>query len=272
MDSFFDKNRQLSVLLEQYERHGKIIVAFDFDDTVKPFRGEKCYNVIQLIRDLRPYAHLICFTARTPENQTEAERFLKENYIPFDYINREWTGKKIEGKLFYNQLLDDKAGLYESYTILKEFFNIVDGKVRRERAIKIMSLIFYAEKHSGILVGRELWKRLPSDCTFSVKDNDNNIHNIFFCQYRSHHSAYVYGEEFTEYCVYIWCTSLDLELKCMRMEGGGEPDGFSSNYPPPLLDKVLTLMVQYVCDSDGYDYLSSAKAEYERLMTYRKKP
>jgi hypothetical protein len=121
MDSFFDKNRQLNVLLEQYEKHGKIIVAFDFDDTVSPFRGESCEKVVQLIRDLRPYAHLICFTARTPENQGAAEAYLKVNNIPYDYINREWNGSEISGKLFYNQLLDDKAGLYESYTILSEF-------------------------------------------------------------------------------------------------------------------------------------------------------
>jgi hypothetical protein len=125
MDSFFDKNKQLDVLLEQYEKHGKIIVAFDFDDTVSPFRGESCEKVVQLIRDLRPYAYLICFTARTPENQVEAEEYLKANRIPYDYINRGWQGDEISGKLFYNQLLDDKAGLYESYTILSEFLKKV---------------------------------------------------------------------------------------------------------------------------------------------------
>jgi len=129
MDSFFDKNRQLDVLLEQYENHEKIIVAFDFDDTVSPFRGESCEKVKQLIRDLRPYAHLICFTARTPDNQMEVKKYLRENNIPYDFINREWTGNEISGKLFYNQLLDDKAGLYESYTILTEFLEIARRKI-----------------------------------------------------------------------------------------------------------------------------------------------
>ena len=107
--------------MEQYEKHGKIIVAFDFDDTVSPFRGDSCEQVKQLIRDLRPYAHLICFTARTPDNQVAVEEYLKSNNIPYDYINKEWDGREISGKLFYNQLLDDKAGLYESYEILAEF-------------------------------------------------------------------------------------------------------------------------------------------------------
>ena len=125
MDSFFDKSKQLKVLLEQYEKHGKIIVAFDFDDTVSPFRGESCEQIMQLIRDLRPYAHLICFTARTPENQAKVVDYLQTNDIPYDYINREWDGSEISGKLFYNQLLDDKAGLHESYTILTEFLKAV---------------------------------------------------------------------------------------------------------------------------------------------------
>ena len=126
-DSFFDRDRQLNVLLEQYEKHGKIIVAFDFDDTVSPFRGESCEQVKQLIRNLRPYAHLICFTARTPNNQIAAEEYLRANDIPFDYMNREWNGSEIKGKLFYNQLLDDKAGLHDSYLILAEFLRTVRG-------------------------------------------------------------------------------------------------------------------------------------------------
>ncbi|MDR2855268.1 MAG: hypothetical protein LBV40_03815 [Methanomicrobiales archaeon] len=122
MDSFFDRDRQLDVLLEQYEKHGKIIVAFDFDDTVHPFRGNDCRQVIQLLRDLRPYAHLICFTARFDEKLEVVREFLVSNNIPYDYINKEFNGDDIAvKKVLYNQLLDDKAGLYESYLILTEF-------------------------------------------------------------------------------------------------------------------------------------------------------
>ena len=50
MDSFFDKETQVKVLLEQYYKHNKIIVAYDFDDTVHPFRGTSCEQVIELLR------------------------------------------------------------------------------------------------------------------------------------------------------------------------------------------------------------------------------
>ena len=126
MDSFFDKKRQLDVLMEQYKKHGKIIVAFDFDDTVSPFRGEDCGMVMELIRNLRPHAHLICFTARTPDRHGQVAEYLKANDVPYDYINKEWDGREICGKLFYNQLLDDKAGLYDSFLILKEFLECVE--------------------------------------------------------------------------------------------------------------------------------------------------
>jgi hypothetical protein len=127
LDSFFDKDKQQNVLFEQYNKYGKLIVAFDFDDTVSPFRGDNCEQVKQLIRDLRPYAHLICFTARTPDKLEQVEKYLEANNIPYDFINKEWDGSEITGKLFYNQLLDDKAGLYESYLILREFLNQIKG-------------------------------------------------------------------------------------------------------------------------------------------------
>ena len=129
MDSFFNKEMQVQVLIEQYKNHGKIIVAFDFDDTVNPFRGSSCEQVIELIRELRPHAHLICFTARSIEEMGFVEQTLTDNDIPYDYINKEYDGSEIAGKkLFYNQLLDDKAGLYESYMILKNFLSIVKNK------------------------------------------------------------------------------------------------------------------------------------------------
>jgi hypothetical protein len=122
-DSFFDMNLQVDVLLTQYKRHGKIIVAFDFDDTVCPFRGNDCSKVIELLKRLRPYATLICFTARLGSRIDSAEQYLIKHQIPYDYINKQHDGSEIAvgTKLFYNQLLDDKAGLYESFLILEAF-------------------------------------------------------------------------------------------------------------------------------------------------------
>ena len=70
---------------------------------------------------------MICFTARLNDELGFVEQYLISHDIPFDYINKEYDGSEIIGKkLFYNQLLDDKAGLYDSYMILKEFLSIVN--------------------------------------------------------------------------------------------------------------------------------------------------
>lgn len=141
MDTYFNSAKQVETLIEQYNRFGELIVAFDFDDTVNPYRGSSCEQVRQLIRDLRPYATLICFTARPPiegksgcmvgggDGYRTVAQYLELNDIPFDYINKEADGSEIRGKkILFNQLLDDKAGLYESYVILREFLDRVEKK------------------------------------------------------------------------------------------------------------------------------------------------
>ena len=129
MDSFFDNKRQLDVLKEQYKKYGKLVVAYDFDDTVHPMRGTDCSMVQQLIRELEQYCTLIVFTARdtTDEEQYKyIEDYLIENNIPFNYINKNYDGSEIKFfKPLFNQLIDDKTGSYSSYIILKLFLNWV---------------------------------------------------------------------------------------------------------------------------------------------------
>lgn len=65
-----DQKRALGRLLIEYEKHGQLIVAFDFDDTVfntheRP--GWEYNQVIELLRKVQPYAHIICWSASVPE-------------------------------------------------------------------------------------------------------------------------------------------------------------------------------------------------------------
>lgn len=130
MDTFFNNKRQLEVLKEQYNKHGHIIVFFDFDDTISKYRGVDCSMTQQLIRDLDPYSYLVCFTARDTNEEEEyeyVENFLLTNEIPFDYINREWDGKAFTNKKpLYNEFLDDKASLGSTYKLLKAFLKWVE--------------------------------------------------------------------------------------------------------------------------------------------------
>lgn len=131
MDTFLNSNNVFKTLMEQYQKHKKIIVAYDFDDTIAPgYRADDCFMVQQLIRDLRPYAHLICYTARDTlikEEYLHIEDYLTRNNVPFDYINKEWDGSEIKGKkLFYNVNLCDKCGLKETYNILRMFIEVLE--------------------------------------------------------------------------------------------------------------------------------------------------
>lgn len=85
----FNKENCKRRLLEEYYKYGKLTVAFDFDNTIYDYHknGGDYSEVIQLLQDCSKLGfELILFTSKKP---------------------------------YYNILLDDRAGLEESYEILK---------------------------------------------------------------------------------------------------------------------------------------------------------
>lgn len=130
-DPFLDDKRVTSKLEQDYEKHKNLVVAVDFDSTIHPFRNPGCTfpKLIQLLRDCKEKGfYIIIFTASHKERHTYIKEYCRENNIPFDTINEDivyfkqypqldWTNSKI----YYNILLDDKAGLSASYKILRNF-------------------------------------------------------------------------------------------------------------------------------------------------------
>lgn len=109
-------------LVKEWIQHGKLIVAYDFDNTVFDYHGEghNYEDVINLLRDCRRLgAYLIVFTAAEEERHVEIKMFLEKNQIPFDAINENMPGLPFKGrKIYYNILLDDRAGLESAYSAL----------------------------------------------------------------------------------------------------------------------------------------------------------
>ena len=110
----------LNRLHKQYKEHGKLLIAFDFDDTVYPFTWPD--ELLKPIRDIlllaRKQGHdLICYTAN--DDLESVSEFLTYHGIAPDYYNRSPVASN--GKIFYNIFLDDKCGLEETYNILKQF-------------------------------------------------------------------------------------------------------------------------------------------------------
>jgi hypothetical protein len=117
MDEYLIPNASYLRLLKEYTSYGTLVVAFDFDNTVYDFhkKGGTYNQVIELLREMDSLGfHLICFTAN--EDTEFIEGYLACNNIPYHGLNENppfFKGKS--GKIYFNALLDDRAGLVQVY-------------------------------------------------------------------------------------------------------------------------------------------------------------
>ena len=131
IDPFTHKEMAKKRWKTELEKYGKLIIAFDFDYTVHNYREEDnfAYDVVmQLLRDWRPYAHFIVFTASPEERYPYIKNYLKENNIPYDKINEDILERNYTRKIYYNVFLDDRAGLGETVEILTEILEEIKEK------------------------------------------------------------------------------------------------------------------------------------------------
>lgn len=128
-------NFLLMRLIEQYKKHGKLVIAYDIDDTVRPCYCDDCSEIKALLRMARDIidAYFIVYTSN-PDIK-EVKRYLTEQDIPYDAINENAPFVPFkDGKIFYNILLDDKAGLAQAASNLKDLLYMVKyGLISKER-------------------------------------------------------------------------------------------------------------------------------------------
>jgi len=123
-DPYLDHDRCVERLWAEYTKHGKLIVALDFDDTLFDFHSQGAAHprVIALARECEALGfYLVLFTARMAENVPAALEYARSlgltiaavnaNPFPLPYGNN--------GKPYYNILLDDRAGLASAYAVLR---------------------------------------------------------------------------------------------------------------------------------------------------------
>jgi hydroxymethylpyrimidine pyrophosphatase-like HAD family hydrolase len=124
MDFYLNSGNSSVRLLDEYNKYGTLVVAFDFDDTVYDFhnKGRMYTDVITLLQNLKSInCYLICWTGNT--NDVFVKSYLDENHIPFDAINENPPFYKSPSrKVYANAYLDDRAGLRQVYD---ELNNIV---------------------------------------------------------------------------------------------------------------------------------------------------
>ena len=128
LDEYLHEDAALNRLLFEYKHYGYLCVAVDFDNTLAPYdNSDATYDlVIQLIKDLRANitCKIVCWTANP--NIDHVKAYLAKHEIPYDGINCDGIEVSYPcRKPVFSALLDDRAGLKETYNYLREFLNII---------------------------------------------------------------------------------------------------------------------------------------------------
>lgn len=127
-DPFLDQDNCIHRLLAEYRNHGKLIVAYDFDNCVFDYykEGIKFHQVIKLLQNLKQHnmATFICFTSCNDDRLPFVRDYCEQNNIPLDYLNETpdfipYNGRKV----YYNIFLDDRAGLLSAYQQLSTVYH-----------------------------------------------------------------------------------------------------------------------------------------------------
>lgn len=126
MDYYLNRQNATNRLFDEYKKYSKIIIAYDFDNTVFDYHGDghSYEDVMSLIRDFKEHARFIVFSSSKEERYSFIEDYLNLNTLPFDSINGDLVGD-FGRKVYYNILLDDRAGLDSAYNTLKELLKLI---------------------------------------------------------------------------------------------------------------------------------------------------
>lgn len=127
MDEYLIPNASFLRLYEEYKKYKSIVIAYDFDNTVFDFhnKGKNYFQVINLLQEFKKLGCIcICFTAN--ENEQLVKDYCKLWNIPLDKLNENPDFFKSNSKkIYYNVLLDDRAGLLQTYTELTLLLNLI---------------------------------------------------------------------------------------------------------------------------------------------------
>lgn len=127
MNHPFNEETCINRLLKEYIKHNKLIIAFDFDNTIFDFHnnGGDYSEVIELLKDCSDMNMTMVLFTCDDDNDILKDKveFCNKNEIWVDYINESpvYNTKKP----YYNILLDDRAGLNEAYSILYKVINVI---------------------------------------------------------------------------------------------------------------------------------------------------
>ena len=147
VDPFLNDLKCIKRLVNEWVTHKSLIIAYDYDNTVFDYHGigYQFNDIISLLQECKKYgAKFIVFSCSPPDRYEEMTKYLIDNDIPWDTINQniiELHGG--QGKVFYNILLDDRAGLKSAYSVLNAALTVMkENPENEEKACEILSEIY----------------------------------------------------------------------------------------------------------------------------------
>jgi hypothetical protein len=150
-DPYLKEKNAVERLLKEYRKHPRLIVAVDFDDTVFDYHGggDNHERVLQLLRECKKHNfYIVVWTASDPSRFDEMKLFLSDRGIKIDSINENPIPLPFGNhkKIYYNILLDDRAGLRSAVDTLETLLFLIDNEPKTEYSEKQGSSNFSCNK------------------------------------------------------------------------------------------------------------------------------
>ena len=112
-DPYTSEDRLYKRLKEEFEKHGKLIIAVDFDDTVFNTHNNPGWaytGVVETLLRWQENAEIICWTASLPDRYEFIRGVFNAHGIQLSGININAPGIEPRGpKIYANIYLDDRS-------------------------------------------------------------------------------------------------------------------------------------------------------------------
>lgn len=133
-DPYLNHGACIDRLIREYNKHKRLIIAVDFDDTVFAWTASNSKHdlVLDLVRRCKKLGfYIVLFTASDKSRYEFMTNYMREKRIEVDSINKNPIDLPYghNGKIYYNHFLCDRAGLPGSYHILERVVHEIELKL-----------------------------------------------------------------------------------------------------------------------------------------------
>lgn len=120
-------------LYREYKQHPKLIIAVDYDDTLYDYhnKGYTYEDTINVLKRCQEKGFYICiFTGSPVDKYPSIMAYCKSLGLEIATINKNPIPLPFgnDGKMYFNVLIDDRAGIGQTLEILNKLLDKIDNK------------------------------------------------------------------------------------------------------------------------------------------------